>query len=174
MGDLVEQIYMGTVSIVSLAGVFGVLYLIMRASNSRWREFERKYLARDLSEPLALVQAGAVRIAQPGFRFGHLSGDLKARVFPPARVGVYAEGLSVAIKPPFKYGCRDLFLPFKHMTIEPAPWTIGEVDYGVRMDGVEGIEIQFYSTTLKELAPASQMLELMLRRAELRHRTASD
>ena len=69
--------------------------------------------------------------------------------------------------PPFKYGCRDLFLPFAKMTVEPAPWTIGKGDYGLRMEGVEGIEIQAYSTTIDALAEHSEVLRLMVKRADL-------
>ena len=83
MGDMLESIYMTVVSTVSLVGMFFILYLIMRATTSRWREFEALYPARDAGKPVFTEKAGAIRIAQPGFRFGHLSGDLKSRVYPP-------------------------------------------------------------------------------------------
>ena len=167
MGDMLESIYMTVVSTVSLVGMFFILYLIMRATTSRWREFEALYPARDAAKPVFTVKAGAIRIAQPGFRFGHLSGDLKSRVYPPVTFDLYAEGLSLSVMPPFKYGCRDLFLPFAKMTVEPAPWTIGKGDYGLRMEGVEGIEIQVYSTTIAALSEHSEVLRLMVKRADL-------
>jgi hypothetical protein len=99
-----------------------------------------------------------------------LSGDLKSHRHPPVMVGVYPDGLSLSIVPPFKYGCHDLFLPFANMTIEPAAWDLLDNEYGVRMEGVDGIEILMFSNILQWAAERSEILDLMLQRAEVLRR----
>ncbi|RNJ63492.1 MAG: hypothetical protein EDM03_03535 [Porphyrobacter sp. IPPAS B-1204] len=167
MGEVFEQLYMTLVSILSLAFVGGLAFYIIHASNSRWREYEQLYAAFEPREPLAKKLAGMVRISQPGFRWGHLSGDLKSHRHPPVVVGVHHEGLSLSIVPPFRYGCRDLFLPFDKMTVEPAAWDLSNGEYGIRMEGVDGIEILMFSNVLQWAAEKSEILQLMLQRAEL-------
>ncbi|TAD81564.1 MAG: hypothetical protein EAY70_04655 [Sphingomonadales bacterium] len=166
LGEIVEQVYMTLVSAISLVFFGGVAFYIMHASTERWRDYERLYEAANLPKPIGKKLTGMVRISQPGYRFGHLSGDLKSHRHPPVMVGVYADGLSLSIVPPFKYGCRDLFLPFDKMTIEPAAWDILDSEYGVRMDGVDGIEILMFSNVLQWAAEKSEILGLMLQRAE--------
>ena len=167
MGEVFEQLYMTLVSMLSLAFFGGLMFYIIHASNSRWREYEQLYAAFEPREPLAKKLAGPVRISQPGFRWGHLSGDLKSHRHPPVVVGVHHEGLSLSIVPPFRYGCRDLFLPFDKMTVEPAAWDLSNNDYGIRMEGVDGIEILVFSNVLQWAAEKSEILQLMLQRAEL-------
>jgi hypothetical protein len=167
MGEILEQLYMTVVSMLSLAFFGGLAFYIMHASNSRWREYEQLYAAFEPREPLAKKLTGMVRFAQPGFRWGHLSGDLKSHRHPPVVVGVHPEGLSLSIVPPFRYGCRDLFLPFDRMTVEPAAWDMSDKEYGIRMEGVDGIEIQMFSNIMQWAAERSEILDLMLRRAEL-------
>ncbi|MBU7580573.1 MAG: hypothetical protein KAF27_08885 [Porphyrobacter sp.] len=167
MGEIIEQLYLTLVSVLSLAFFGGLAFYIMHASNSRWREYELLYAAIDPKPPLAKKLTGAVRISQPGFRWGHLSGDLKSHKHPPVTLGVHSDGLSLSIVPPFRYGCRDLFLPFDKMTVEPASWDMLSGEYGVQMEGVEGIEIVMFSNILEWAAQRSEVLTLMLRRAEL-------
>lgn len=167
MSDIFEQLYLTLVSIISLAFFGGLAFYIIHASNSRWREYELLYAAIEPREPLAKKLAGMVRISQPGFRWGHLSGDLKSHRHPPVVVGVHPEGLSLSIVPPFKYGCRDLFLPFDNMTIEPAAWDLSNKDYGIRMEGVDGIEILMFANVLQWASQKSEILGLMLQRADL-------
>lgn len=120
MGEFFEQAYMTLVSMLSLAFFGGLAFYIIHASNSRWREYELLYAVIEPRQPLAKKLAGIVRISQPGFRWGHLSGDPKSHRHPPVVVGVHHDELTLSIVPPFKYGCRDLFLPFDKMTVEPA------------------------------------------------------
>ncbi|ANK11700.1 hypothetical protein A9D12_00625 [Erythrobacter neustonensis] len=167
MGEIVEQVYMTLVSAISLVFFGGVAFYIMHASNGRWRDYERLYAATDLPKPIGKKMTGMVRISQPGYRFGHLSGDVKSHRHPPVMVGVYPHGLSLSIVPPFKYGCRDLFLPFDKMTIEPAAWDLLKNEYGVRMEGVDGIEILMFSNILQWAAERSEILALMLQRAKV-------
>jgi hypothetical protein len=167
MGEILQQLYMTLVSVLSLAFFGGVAFYIMHSSTGRWRDYERLYVATDLPRPIAKQMTGMIRISQPGFRWGHLSGDLKSHRHPPVMVGVYPEGLSLSIVPPFKYGCRDLFLPFDKMTVEPAAWDLLDNEYGVRMEGVDGIEILMFSNVLQWAAEKSEILGLMLQRAEM-------
>jgi hypothetical protein len=167
MGEILSQLYMAVVSMLSLAIFGGLAFYIIHASNSRWREYELLYAAFEPREPLAKRLAGTVRISQPGFRWGHLSGDLKSHRHPPVLVGVHPDGLSLSIVPPFRYGCRDLFLPFDKMTVEPAAWDLSDSDYGLRMEGVDGIEILMFSNVLQWAGEKSEILGLMLQRAEL-------
>lgn len=167
MGEILQQLYMTLVSVLSLAFFGGVAFYIMHASTGRWREYERLYAATNPPPPIAKKLTGMVRISQPGFRFGHLSGDLKSHRHTPVMVGVHRDGLILSIVPPFKYGCRDLFLPFDKMTIEPASWDLLDKEYGVRMEGVDGIEILMFSNILRWAAENSEILALMLERAEL-------
>ncbi|MDZ4275660.1 MAG: hypothetical protein U0995_06455 [Erythrobacter sp.] len=167
MGEVLNQLYIAMVAMLSLAFFGGLAFYIIHASNSRWREYELFYADIDRKEPLAKKMAGMLRIAQPGFRWGHLSGDLKSHRHPPVMVGAHADGLSLSVVPPFKYGCRDLFLPFEKMTIEPAPWDFAEKDYGIRMEGVDSIEIQMFSNIMRWAADHSEILALMLQRADL-------
>ena len=167
MGDIIEQLYLAVVSIVSL-GVFGGLaFYILHASHSRWREFEPFYAAMAPREPLAKKLAGMLRIAPPGFRWGHLSGELKSERYPPVMLGVHPDGLSLTIVPPFKHGCRDLFLPFDKMTIEPAAWDLIDRAYGIRMEDVEGLEITMFSNIMEWAAESSGIVRMMLQRAEM-------
>ena len=167
MGEVFEQLYMAVVGMVSL-GVFGGLaFYIIHASNSRWREYELLYAAIEPRVPMAKKLAGMLRISQPGFRWGHLSGDLKSHRHPPVIVGVHDDGLSLSIVPPFKHGCRDLFLPFDQMTIEPAAWDLLPNEYGIQMEGVDGIEIVMFSNVMEWAAEKSEILTLMLQRAEM-------
>lgn len=167
MGDILEQLYLALVSIVSIGAVGGLMFYIVHASNSRWREYEQLYAAFKPREPLAEKLTGMVRISKPGFRWGHLSGDLKSHRHPPVMVGVHPDGLSLSIVPPFKYGCRELFLPFDRMTVEPAAWDLQDNEYGIRMEGVDGIEILMFANVLQWAAERSETLERMLQRAEL-------
>jgi hypothetical protein len=167
MGAVLEQIYLTIVAILSLGGFLALAGYIIYASNSRWREYETLYAASGATKPLARNMTGMVRLSQPGYRWGHLSGDLKSHRHPPVFVGVHETGLSLSIMPPFKYGCRDLFLPFDKMTIEPAQWDFVKDAYGVQMNGVDGIEILMFSNILQWAATRSETLDLMLQRAEL-------
>ncbi len=166
MGAVLEQIYLTIVAIVSLGGFLALAGYIIYASNSRWREYEALYAASGNKKPLARKMTGMVRISRPGYRWGHLSGDLKSHRHPPVFVGVLETGLSLSIVPPFKYGCRDLFLPFDKMTIEPARWDFLKNEYGVRMQGVDDIEILMFSNILQWAAQRSNTLDQMLQRAE--------
>ena len=167
MGDIIEQLYLAVVSIVSL-GVFGGLALyILHASHSRWREFEPFYAVTAPREPLAKKLAGMLRIAPPGFRWGHLSGELKSERYPPVMLGVHPDGLSLTIVPPFKHGCRDLFLPFDKMTIEPAAWDLIDRAYGIRMEDVDGLEITMFSNIMEWAAENSGIVRMMVQRAEM-------
>jgi hypothetical protein len=167
VGEFVEQIYLTFVSMISL-GVFGGLaFYIMHASHSRWREYEPFYAAFEPREPLKKKLAGMLRIAPPGFRWGHLSGELKSERYPPVMLGLHSDGLSLTIVPPFRHGCRDLFLPFDKMTIEPAAWDLIDRAYGIRMEGVDGLEITMFSNVMEWAAENSEILGLMLQRAEL-------
>lgn len=167
MGEIIEQIYLAFVGALSLTFFGGVAFYIMSASYSRWREFERRYAATTLPEALAKRMAGAVRISQPGARWGHLSGDLKSYRHPPVHVRVHKEGLSLAMVQPFKFGHHDLFLPFAKMTVEPAAWDMLSNEYGIQMEDVEGIEIVMFSNIMQWAAEHSEVLDLMLRRAEM-------
>ena len=167
MGEIFEQLYMALISMLSLAFFGGLAFYIIHASNSRWREYELLYAAFEPREPMAKKLAGMVRISQPGFRWGHLSGDLKSHRHPPVVVGVHPDGLSLSIVPPFRYGCRDLFLPFAKMTVEPAAWDLLDNEYGIQMEGVDGIEILMFSNVMQWAAEHSEILGLMLKRAEL-------
>jgi hypothetical protein len=167
MGDIIEQIYMSLVGMLSLAFFGGLAFYIINASNSRWREFEVFYAQIEPREPLAKKLAGMLRISQPGYRWGHLSGDLKSHRHPPVVVGVHEDGLTLSIAPPFKYGCRDLFLPFAKMTVEPAEWDFSSDAYGIRMEDVGGIEILMFSNIMEWAAQRSDILALMLKRADL-------
>ena len=166
MGDILETVYMTAVSAVSLAFFIGVGGYIIYASNSRWREYEELYSAGLLGTPIGKKLTGMVRISQPGFRWGHLSGDIKSHRHPPVRVGVYPHGLSLSILPPFRYGCRDLFLPFDKMTVAPAKWDMLSHAYGVQMDGVDGIEILMFDNILRWAGSKCETLDLMLERAD--------
>jgi hypothetical protein len=167
VGEFVEQIYLALVSMVSL-GVFGGLaFYIMHASHSRWREYEPFYAAIAPREPMTKKLAGMLRIGPPGFRWGHLSGELKSERYPPVVLGVHSDGLSLTIVPPFRHGCRDLFLPFDRMTIEPAAWDLVGDAYGIRMKDVEDLEIIMFSNMMEWAAESSEIVALMLQRAEL-------
>ena len=167
MGEFVEQIYLTFVSMIGL-GVFGGLaFYIMHASHSRWREYEPLYAAFEPREPIKTKLAGMLRIAPPGFRWGHLSGELKSERYPPVMLGIHPDGLSLTIVPPFTHGCRNLFLPFAKMTIEPAAWDLVDRAYGIRMEGVGGLEITMFSNIMEWAAENSEMVALMLQRAEL-------
>lgn len=167
MGGFFEQLYLAMVSIVSLGVFGGIAFYIMHASHSRWREYELLYAAIEPREPMAKKLAGMLRITPPGFRWGHLSGELKSERYPPVVLGVHADGLSLTIVPPFRHGCRDLFLPFDEMTIEPSAWDLIGKAYGIRMEGVDGLEITMFSNSLQWAAEKSEIVELMLQRAEL-------
>lgn len=167
MGDIFEQLYLTVVGMVSLGVFGGIAFTIMHASTSRWREYELLYAAIEPREPRAKKLAGMLRISQPGFRWGHLSGDMKSHRHPPVVVGVHDDGLSLSIVPPFRHGCRDLFLPFDQMTIEPAAWDLSPNEYGIQMEGVDGIEIVMFSNVMEWAAEKSEILTLMLQRAEL-------
>ncbi len=167
MGEIIEQIYLAFVGALSLAVFGGIALYIMSASYSRWREYERRYAAISLPKRLAKRMAGAVRISQPGARWGHLSGDLKSYRHPPVHVGVHPEGLSLAMVQPFKFGHRDLFLPFSKMTVEPAAWDMLSNEYGIQMEDVDGIEILMFSNIMQWAAKHSEVLDLMLQRAEM-------
>jgi hypothetical protein len=158
---------MALISMLSLAFFGGLALYILHASNSRWREYELLYAAIEPRKPLAKKLAGMVRISQPGFCRGHLSGDLKSNWHPPVVVGVHLGGLGLSIAPPFKYGCRDLFLPFDKMTIEPASWDLLDKEYAIQMEGVDGIEILMFSAIMEWAAEQSEVLGLMLQRADL-------
>lgn len=167
MGDIIEQVYLAVVGMVSL-GVFGGLaFYIMHASHSRWREFEPFYAAIEPREPMAKKLAGMLRVGPPGFRWGHLSGERKSERYPPVVLGVHPDGLSLTIVPPFRHGCRDLFLPFERMTVEPAAWDLSSSEYGIQMEGVNGLEIVMFSNVMQWAAEKSEVLDLMLQRAEL-------
>ena len=164
MGDIIEQLYLAVVSIVSL-GVFGGLaFYILHASHSRWREFEPFYAVMAPREPKL---AGMLRIAPPGFRWGHLSGELKSERYPPVMLGVHPDGLRLTIVPPFKHGCRDLFLPFDKMTVEPAAWDLIDRAYGIRMEDVDGLEITMFSNIMQWAAENSGIVRMMVQRAEM-------
>ena len=167
MGEIIEQLYLALVSMLSLMFFGGLAFYITYTSNSRWREYELLYAAFEDRQPLAKKMAGMLRISQPGFRWGHLSGDIKSYSHPPVTVGVHPEGLSLSIVPPFRYGCRDLFLPFDKMTVEPAAWDLLDRAYGIQMEGVDGIEIVMFSNVMEWAAAKSEVLGLMLQRAEL-------
>lgn len=167
MGDIFEQLYLTVVGMVSLGVFGGIAFYIMHASTSRWREYELHFAAIEPREPMAKKLAGMLRISQPGFRWGHLSGDMKSHRYPPVVVGVHDDGLSLSIVPPFKHGCRDLFLPFDQMTIEPAAWDLSSNEYGIQMEGVDGIEIVMFSSVMQWAAEKSEILTLMVQRAEL-------
>ena len=167
MGEIIEQIYLAFVGALSITFFGGIAFYIMSASYSRWREFERHYGAMTLPKPLARRMAGAVRLSQPGARWGHLSGDLKSYRHPPVHVRVHKEGLSLAMVQPFKFGHRDLFLPFAKMTVEPAAWDMLSNEYGIQMEDVEGIEIVIFSNIMQWAAQHSEVLDLMLQRAEM-------
>ncbi|MEO1221291.1 MAG: hypothetical protein AAFY42_08070 [Pseudomonadota bacterium] len=167
MGEIVEQLYLTVVSMLSLAFFGGLAFYIIHASNSRWREYELLYAVIETREPIAKKLAGMVRISQPGFRWGHLSGDLKSHRHPPVVVAVHEDGLTLSIAPPFKYGCRDLFLPFSKMSIEAAPWDMLDNAYGIRMEGVDGIEILMFANVMEWAAQKSEVLGLMLQRADI-------
>ncbi|GMN04009.1 hypothetical protein [Erythrobacter sp. MTPC3] len=167
MGEIAETIYMSFVGAISLGFFMFVGGYIIYASNSRWREFESVYPARDTAKPMDHKITGMVRISQPGFRWGHLSGDLKSHRHPPVNVSVDEKGLTLSIVQPFKYGSGDLFLPFDEMTIEPAEWDLLKKAYGVQMERVEGVEILMFDNILEWAAERSEVLTLMLKRAEL-------
>jgi hypothetical protein len=82
-------------------------------------------------------------------------------------LGLHTDGLSLTIVPPFRHGCRNLFLPFDKMTIEPAAWDLIDRAYGIRMEGVDGLEITMFSNIMEWAAENSEILGLMLQRAEL-------
>lgn len=82
-------------------------------------------------------------------------------------VGVHHDGLSLSIVPPFGYGCRELFLPFDRMTIEPTAWDLLNKAYGIQMEGVDGIEIVMFDNIMKWAAEHSATLAAMLQRADL-------
>ncbi|WP_247270163.1 hypothetical protein [Qipengyuania sp. S6317L1] len=167
MGEIIEQIYLALVGALSLTVFGGIALYIMSASYSRWRDFERHYATTTLPKTLAKRMAGAVRISQPGARWGHLSGDLKSYRHPPVHVRVHKDGLSLSMVQPFKFGHRDLFLPFSKMTVEPAAWDMLSNEYGIQMKDVEGIEIVMFSNIMQWAAEHSEVLDLMLQRAEV-------
>ncbi|OBV12034.1 hypothetical protein [Erythrobacter dokdonensis] len=167
MGGIIDQVYLTIISMVSLAFFGGLAFYIIHASNSRWREYELLYAAIEPRETKTRKLAGMLRISQPGFRWGHLSGDLKSNRHPPVMVGVHHDGLSLTIVPPFRYGCRDLFLPFDRMTIEPAAWDFSDRAFGIQMEGVDGIEIVMFANVMEWAAEHSDILALMLQRADL-------
>ena len=168
MGEIFEQAYLAVVGALSLAFFGGVAITIMQAGLSRWREFETLYLQTNPRQPLARKMAGTMRISKPGYRWGPLSGDHKAnRRHPPVFVAVHEDGLALSIVPPFQFGCRDLFLPFAKMTVVPAKWDLLSDAYAIRMDGVEGLEILMFSNIMEWAAQRSDILALMLKRAEL-------
>lgn len=164
---MIQQAYLIFMGIVSLAFFGWLACYIIYASNSRWREYEVHYADFELRQPLAQKLTGMVRISQPGFRWGHLSGDMKSHRHPPVIVSIHLDGLGLSIIPPFKHGCRALFLPFGNMTIEPASWDFTKDAYGIQMEGVDGIEIVMFPNILEWAAEKSATLSLMLRRAEL-------
>lgn len=166
MGEVLETIYLGFVGVVSLALCLGVMAYIIFSSNSRWRDFETMYPARNAGEPIARKLSGMVRISRPGFRWGHLSGDLKSHRHPPVWFGVYDDGLSLSIMPPFKYGCRDLFLPFARMSVEPATWDWVTDAYGLQMEGVDDLEIVVFPNVLEWAGEKNRVLQSKLDRAE--------
>ncbi|MEL7320180.1 MAG: hypothetical protein AAFN04_16260 [Pseudomonadota bacterium] len=167
MGEIIEQAYLAFVGALSFAFFGAVAVYVMHAGLSRWREFETLYLQTEPRKPLARKMAGTLRFSKPGYRWGPLSGDLDAnRRHPPVFVGVHRDGLTLSIVPPFKFGCRDLFLPFAKMTVVPAKWDLLSDEYAIRMDGVEGLEILMFSTIMEWAAQRSDVLALMLERAE--------
>ena len=64
--------------------------------------------------------------------------------------------------PPFKYGCCDLFLPFEEVTIELVSWDFYSNAYGVRMGGIDGVEILMFPNILQWAAHRSEILDRML------------
>jgi len=167
MGEIIEQIYLALVGALSLTVFGGIALYIMSASYSRWREYERLYAVTTPRKPIAKQMTGAIRIAQPGARWGHLSGDLKSYRHPPVNVGVHCDGLTLSMVQPFRFGHRDLFLPFSKMTVEPAAWDTLSHEYGIQMEGVDGIEIVMFSNVMEWTAKHSEVLDLMLQRAEM-------
>ena len=167
MGEIIEQIYLAIVSALSLAVFGGIAFYIMSASYSRWREYERRYSVTTPRQPLAKQMTGAIRISHPGARWGHLSGDLKSYRHPPVNVSVHSDGLTLSIVQPFRFGHRDLFLPFSKMTVEPAAWDTLSHEYGIQMEGVDGIEIVMFSNVMEWAGEHAEVLDLMLQRARM-------
>lgn len=166
MGELFEQIYLAVVSVISIAVFFGIAAVITYASYARWRDLEVHYAATYLPAPLGKQLTGMIRIGEPGHRWCHESPDIKSRRHPPVTVGVYPEGLSLSVMPLFRRGCRDLFLPFDRMSIHPASWNLLTDEYGVRMKGVDHLEILLFSNVLHWAAERVPQLQAMIEQAD--------
>lgn len=166
MGAILDQMYTTFVGALSLAFFGGVAFYIMYASQSRWYEFEELYARDETREPIARKLTGAVRLSHPGFRWGHLSGDLGSHRHPPVFVSVFEDGLRLSICPPFKYGCRDLFLPYAKMTIGRADWDTLSDQYALQMEGVDGFAILMFSNIVEWAAEHSEPLSRLVRRAQ--------
>lgn len=167
MGSILEQAYVALVGVLSVGALAALAGYIIHASHAGWRVYERLYPARDGAEPLASKMTGMIRISRPGVRWGDVSGRVAAHRYPPVMVGVHADGLSLSIVAPFRYGNRDLFLPFAAMSIAPASWDFVSEVYGVQMEGADELEILMFPNILHWAAEKSDLLGLMLRRADV-------
>lgn len=167
MGSILEQAYLALIGALSVGAAAALAGYIIHASHAGWRVYERLYRARDRAAPLASKMTGMIRISRPGVRWGDVSGRVPSHRYPPVMVGVHADGLTLSIAAPFRYGCHDLFLPFAAMRIAPANWDFMSDVYGVQMEGADGIEILMFPNILHWAAEKSELLGLMLRRADV-------
>ncbi len=151
---------------LALAFFFGVAYRIMHNSGANWRQFSSAYPRRVHGDAIAKKASGAVRVGEPGRRWGVYSGDLKANHLPPVWVSVYEDGLLLSVYGFIHYGQPDMFLPFQDMRVHRAK--MGLIDcYGVQMRRVPDLEVLLYDDIVEWAAGHAPALDAMIKRSAL-------
>ena len=147
---------------------FVVAWFIKYHHQRDWRKFESRYIARDLPQPLASKMTGTARIARPGDVIGLPTKRNTPIVLPPVTVGTFPGGISLSIVWPFRYGCRELYLPFRDMEIHKARIGLVGDCYGLRMRGMEHHEIVLFGDVMRWVGERSPSLQIKLAGAKPR------
>jgi hypothetical protein len=121
-------------SLIGFGVLFGLLFLSFYLQAKMWRALVACYgqakqtpvLARKIPETIVISKSDD-NILRFGWRqnYGNYNWTI---------ISILKDGLLISSITPVNTICKDIYLPFDEMKIEPHPWMLWEEPYAISMD----------------------------------------
>ena len=147
-GDIIGLGFRG---LIGFGVLFGLLFLSVHLQAKMWRALVACYgqakqtpvLARKIPETIVISKSDDNIL-----RFGWCQNYEN---YNWTIISILEDGLLISSITPVNTICKDIYLPFDEMEIEPHPWMLWEEPYAISMDKAPDLKVIIGQDTLKWL-----------------------
>lgn len=136
-------------SLIGFGVFFGLLYLSVNLQANMWRSLVTHHGNFKYTPVIARKTPETIVISKAGYKGLRLGWRQSYGLYSWTIISVLEDGLLISAIPPVNLVCKDIYLPFDVMNIEPHPWMLWQEPYAISIDKTSDIIVIIGQDTLQ-------------------------